>query len=70
MLYGAIDGYSWLITSLQCSTNNKAEAAVSLFEQAWEIYDVRHISALEIHMQELAVTREKKIPWYGGKKSN
>ena len=67
MLYGAIDGYSWLITFLQSSTNNKAEAAVSLFEQALEIYDVRNISALEIYIQELGVTRENKIPWYGGK---
>ena len=40
MLHGAIDGYSRLITFLQCSTNNKAETAVSLFEQALEIYGV------------------------------
>ena len=38
VLHGAIDGYSRLITFLQCSTNNKAETAVSLFEQALEIY--------------------------------
>ena len=38
MLHGAIDGYSRLITFLQYSANNKAETAVSLFEQALEIY--------------------------------
>ena len=38
MLHGAIDGYSRLITFLQCSPNKKAETAVSLFEQALEIY--------------------------------
>ena len=38
VLHGVIDGYSRLITFLQCSTNNKAETAVSLFEQALEIY--------------------------------
>ena len=38
VLHGAIDGYSRLITFLQCSTNNKAENAVSLFEQTLEIY--------------------------------
>ena len=40
VLHGAIDGYSRLITFLQCSTNNKAETAASLFEQALEIYGV------------------------------
>ena len=38
MLHWAIDGYSRLITFLQCSTNNKAETGVSLFEQALEIH--------------------------------
>ena len=36
----AIDGFSRLITFLQYSTNNKAETAASLFEQALEIYGV------------------------------
>ena len=40
VLHGEIDGHSWLIKSLQCSTNNKAETAVSLLEQALEIYGV------------------------------
>ena len=40
VLHGAIDGHSRLITFLQCSTNNKAETAISLFEQALEIYGV------------------------------
>ena len=38
MLHGAKDGYSQLITFLQCSANNKTETAVSLFEQVLEIY--------------------------------
>ena len=38
VLHEAIDRYSRLITFSQCSTNNKP--AVSLFEQALEIYGV------------------------------
>ena len=40
VLHGVIDGYSRLITFLQCSTNNKSKTAVSLFKQALEIYGV------------------------------
>ena len=36
----AIDRYSRLITFLQCSTNNKAQTAVSLLEQTLETYGV------------------------------
>ena len=51
VLHGDIDGYSRLITFLHCSANNKAETAVSLFEQVLEIYG--------LHSR---VTREQKIP--------
>ena len=35
-----VDGYSRLIAFLQCSTDNKAKTAISLFGQALEIYGI------------------------------
>ena len=50
-LHGVIDGYSRLIIFLQCSANNKAETAASLFEQTLEISGAP---------SRLGLTREKK----------
>ena len=40
VIHGTIDGYSRLITFLRCSTNNKAETVVNLFENATLNYGV------------------------------
>ena len=40
VLHGAIDDYSYLITFLQCSTNNKAMAATTLFDYLSETYSL------------------------------
>ena len=38
VIHGAIDGYSRLITFLNCSTNNRSETVTSQFLKACEIY--------------------------------
>ena len=41
MVHGAIDGYSRLITCLQCSNNNKSSTVLALFQSGVEVYRVR-----------------------------
>lgn len=36
--HGAIDGYSRMITFLQCSSNNRADTVLKVFRSAVEMY--------------------------------
>lgn len=38
MFHGVMDDYSWLITFLKFSTNNKAETTLTLLDYTSEIY--------------------------------
>ena len=40
MFHGVMDDYSWSITFLKCSKNNKADTTPILLDYALEIYDL------------------------------